>query len=197
MRRDFIIVVGNQGYGKSAWTMTYGAAKSRLLVYDPKAEYPGVDFATPPDEFIARIVRRELAAFRYGTYLPEEVEMFGRAAYAAGETTLIMEECALLFTKGQGVEPWARPMIYMGREPQLNLVLVAQRATFIPLDIRSQANRVITFFQNDPDDIRALSHIIGAEHRDTLLTLDYLECLDWEPRIPVRRYRIKHPKAGA
>lgn len=188
--RDFIIVVGNQGYGKSVWTKEYGRSKKRLLVYDPKAEYPGVDYVTPPDEWARDVINRQRAEFRFGTHYPEELELFGNMAYAAGNCTLILEECAMLFSRGEDLAPWARPIIFMGREPQLNLVLVAQRAMSIPIGIRSQASRIVVFGQTEPEDVRVLSERIGRQYRDEIPQLRVLECLDWQGG-DVDRYSVR------
>lgn len=192
MKRDFILVCGNQGFGKTVWTKLYGANESRLLVFDPKGEYPGVDYLTPPDEWIPGVVERRAQAFRFGSYLPEEIEMLWQAAYAATNCTLINEECTLLFNRGEDIPRWARPMVFMGREPRLNLVLVTQRANAIPVSIRSQASRIVTFLQTEPDDVRALAARIGKEYADEIISLPELECLDWQAGIGVRRYAV-HP----
>lgn len=191
MRRDFIIVCGMQGFGKSVWTKAYAASKPRLLLYDPKAEYPNVNYMANPQDWIPSVVKREAKTFRYGTYFAEEVELFGNAAYAAGQCTFIMEECKMLFDRGEDVAPWARPLIYMGREPQLNLVLVAQRAIAIPPDIRSQASRIVTFLQTEKADCRALADRFGGDYEDEIRSLQELQCLDWQAGAGVRSYSIK------
>ena len=101
----------------------------------------------------------------------------------------------MLFDKGENLPEWFRRAVFMGREPELNLVLVAQRAVSIPLDVRSQANRIITFLQTDPGDVRAISERIGRDFRDEIPRLEMLECLDWEPARDVKRYRIPFPAA--
>lgn len=195
MRRDFIIVCGLQGYGKSAWTMTYAAPKTRLLLYDPKAEYPRVDYMTPPDEWLEEVMAGRRAEFRFGTFRPDDVEMFGSAAYAAGQTTLILEECKMLFDRGEDVAPWARPIIYMGREPELNLVLCAQRMAAIPVDVRSQANRMVSFLQTEIADVRAFEQRTGEQGLgEEIRHLSELECVDWQAGQGVRRYSIRYPK---
>lgn len=191
MTRDFILVFGNQGFGKTCWTKLFAREQKRLLLFDPKAEYPNVDYETPPDEWIPGVVERTTTEFRFGTYLEEEIEMFGNAAFAAGNCSLIMEECALLFDRGQDVAPWARPLIFMGREPQLNLILVAQRANRIPIDIRSQAGRIITFAQSEPDDVKALCARIGKEYQDVIPKLPPLSCLDWRLGEGVKSYAVR------
>lgn len=195
MRRDFVIVCGLQGYGKTAWTMTYAAPKTRLLLYDPKAEYPNVDYMTPPDSWLDDVLEGRRKAFRFGTYRAEDVEMFASAAYAAGDCTLILEECKMLFDRGEDVAQWARPIIYMGREPKLNLVLCAQRMQAIPPDVRSQASRMVSFLQTETNDVRAFEERTGEQGlREHIRRLDYLECVDWEAGHDVRRYSIRYPK---
>jgi hypothetical protein len=83
-------------------------------------------------------------------------------------------------------------MVFMGREPRLNLVLVAQRANAVPISVRSQASRIVTFLQTEPADVRALAERIGREHADEIAQLPELECLDWQAGGAVRRYRV-HP----
>lgn len=190
MQRDFIVVVGMQGYGKSTWTELYGATKTRLLAYDPKGAFKNVDFLTDPEDWIPGVLDRTTKQFRFGTYIEEEISLFGNAAYAATNCTFIMEECATFFQRGGDVEKWMAPLIYMGREPQLNLVLVAQRAMSIPIGVRSQASRVVTFWQSEPDDVKALSDKIGKQYRDDILHLPFYTCLDWDHG-KVSRYTVR------
>lgn len=190
MTRDFIIVLGNQGFGKTVWTKLYGASKPRLLLYDPKAEYPNVDYQSDPEDWIPGVVNRQTEKFRFGTYQESDIELFGNAAFAAGRCTFIMEECAILFDRGEDIAAWAKPLIFMGREPQLNLVLVAQRANRIPIDIRSQASRIVTFLQSDPDDVRALAARIGKQYAERISSLPPLNCLDWQAGQGVRAYQV-------
>lgn len=193
MRRDFIIVVGNQGFGKSAWTRTYGRTKTRLLEFNPKGDTPRVDYVAEPHDYLPEIIAGRMAQFRFGTWRVEDIPAFTNTAFVAGKTTLIFEECAMLFQKGEMLPEWLRRPVFMGREPELNFVLVAQRAVSIPLDVRSQANRIITYLQTDPNDVRAISERIGAEWRDEIPRLSELECIDWEAGRDVRRYRIPFP----
>lgn len=188
MERDFIVVVGNQGHGKSVWSRLYCESKTRLLVSDPKAEHTA-DYVTDPSEWIEGVVTGKTKTFRYGTYIPDELEMFGQAAFASGNCTFLIEECALIFKRGEELQEWARPLVFMGREQRVSLVLTAQRLAKIPVDIRSQASRVITFRQTEPQDISAVIDRFG-DIGESIIELPPLECLDWNDG-RVSRYRIK------
>lgn len=180
-----------QGYGKSVWTRLYCRAQPRLLTYDPKAEHE-VDFTTSPDEWMPSVLSGEREKFRFGTYFAEEVEMISSAAYAATRCTLCLEECKMLFDRGEDIAPWARPIIYMGREPQVNLILVAQRLTAIPPDIRSQASRIVSFLQTEKVDVKALEERCGEDGlADEIRALPELHCIDWQAGQGIRRYAVR------
>lgn len=178
MRRDFIVIVGNQGQGKSVWSKSYSERLTRLLVSDPMGSYNNVNFLRDPEEWIPGVINKETKEFRYGTYSQDDLPLFGSAAYAAEDCTFVIEECALIFERGEKLPLWLNRAIFMGRHSRLNLVLIAQRASKIPIDIRSQANRFITFLQTEPNDVRATADRIGIEE-DSIRSLPPLHCIDW------------------
>lgn len=187
MDRDFIIVTGNQGFGKSVWTKLYAESRPRFFVFDPKGEYRA-DFVTAPSEWMEPVINGTTKEFRYGTSLPYELPIYADAAYGVGDCLLVIEECALIFRRGEELQEWARPLVFMGREQRVSLVLVAQRAAKIPLDIRSQASRIVTFRQTEPDDVRTLRERMG-EAAEGVPNLSRLTCLDWTPE-GVKSYSI-------
>jgi hypothetical protein len=191
MKRDLIVVVGNQGCGKSVWSKAYAATQKRLFVSDPLASFPGVDFMSDPNDILPRIFSGEMREFRFGTYDAAELPLFGHAAYGAGDCTFVIEECALMFRRGADLDDWAKRLVFMGRHQRVNLVLVAQRAVKVPLDVRSQATRIVTFRQTDPNDIDAISEVIGGDYEDTIRALPELHCVDWNAG-KVSQYSI-HP----
>lgn len=191
MRRDFIIVVGNQGAGKSVWAKIYAQTIPRLLVYDPLASYR-VDFTTDPEDYISDIADGNTSSFRVGTYLQDELSLFGSAAFAAGNCTMVMEECGVVFQRGTLMEQWLSRLIFMGRHRSVSLVYVAQRAASIPIDVRSQASRIVSFRQSEPEDVDALCKRIGKQYRDVIPQLPDLECVDWEGG-HVKQYKVRPP----
>lgn len=185
--RDFLIVVGNQGHGKTVWTRQYLGGFSRRLLYDPLAMYPGFDYSALDHLPAADLAANE--SFSIGSPFYEDIPILGNLAYAWGHCTLAIEECGTIFRRGELIPNWARRLIFMGRFPAVNLVLVAQRAASIPIDIRSQANRIVTFRQHEPDDLSALRSTFGLENARILPTLQRLECLDWHDG-EISRYSI-------
>lgn len=190
MQRDFIIVVGNQGCGKSVWAKIYARPLARLLVFDPMISYALVNFSDPAD-WIESVAQNRLNGFRYGACLPDDLPLLGNAAFAAGNCTLLIEECALIFRRGEELHDWAKPLIFMGRHQDVSLVLIAQRASKIPIDIRSQASRIVSFRQSEPADVSAITERLGESLYEEIPLLPDLHCVDWDGR-DCRRYAV-HP----
>lgn len=189
MQRDFIIVVGNQNCGKSVWAKIFVRSLSRLLVFDPMASYARVEFNSP-ETWLENVAHNRLNGFRYGSSFPDDLETIGNAAFGAGDCMLVVEECALIFRRGEELHDWAKPLIFMGRHQRVSLLFVAQRASKIPIDVRSQATRIITFRQTEPNDVYAITERIGESNADEINALPDLHCLDWNngsvSRYPVR-----------
>lgn len=178
MDRDFIIIAGAQGYGKSLWAKLFTRITARLLVYDFKLSFPNVLFQKITSEIFDSVISN-MGSFRIGSGYYDDIDILSNLSYAAGNNTLVLEECGTIFRKGQQMQPWAKRMIFAGREQKANLILVAQRAASIPIDIRSQATRIVSFMQHESDDIRALTMKIGPSFRWKLPNLPQYHCIDW------------------
>lgn len=177
MNREFIIIVGAQGSGKSLWTKLKTRSDTRLFVYDPMASYPRVVFADA-DSYAESIINgRDI--FRLGSSLFNDAPLLANLSFVAANNTLVLEECATIFGPRETLEPCFKNPVYMGRHRQVNLYLVAQRAASIPLAIRSQANRIITFRQYERDDLNALAPLMSRERVNQLPQLPTYHCFDW------------------
>lgn len=177
--RKIILVLGLTGFGKSVWTRSYVAGLPRLIVWDPVASY-NVEWMRD-EEMIAALDEGRLdKQFRVGSFEPDSPELLGSIAFLQGRCMLVLEEASLIFQKGARLESWASQIVFLGRHRATSLIITAQRATSIPIEIRSQAHRVVSFAQTDHDDLKALKSFFG-EHHKRLADLAPLECLDAGP----------------
>ena len=172
--RKIAIVLGLTGFGKSVWTRSFVAGLPRLMVYDPVASY-NVAWKTD-DELIDALDTGQLdKKFRVGSFNSDididtgdmiSPELLGSLSFLQGNCTLVLEEASLIFTKGARLRPWASQIVFLGRHRSTSLVITAQRATSIPIEIRSQAHRVVSFAQTDGDDLKALRSFFGDRHKE-------------------------------
>ena len=178
MKREVAIVVGKTGFGKSLWGQLYARLWPRRLIYDPTSTYRAEYL--PPEEIIDRVANKETKSFAFAVSDPEYVPALGLLAYGRGDNLLVLEEASTFFPKGQSrLDEWARQLVFMGRHQRCSLLFVAQRATSIPIDVRSQANRIVSFQQHEPDDVRTLSEFFGKERAELIPNLPKLECFDF------------------
>lgn len=178
--REVVVVLGKTGWGKSWWTKCYSKQFPRRLVYDPSGTFP-VKAYLPIDDIIGEITDDEHKGkpFNYGFLDENDIPQAASALWAIGNNLLIVEECALVFEKGMSrMPPWARDHCFIGRHQSCSLVLIAQRPTYIPVDFRSQANRVISFCQHEGTDTDWLQNLYGKERADRLSELPKFSCFD-------------------
>ena len=177
--RQIVIVLGMTGMGKSEWTRQYTASTPRLFVADPLASYP-VQWVSH-EELISAYDAGQFSNgknFRTGTYQREDIELSGALAFLSGDNCMVIEECSTVFEPGARALPsWANDMVFLGRHRRCSLVFTAQRAASIPIAVRSQAHRVVTFKQHEGDDLKWLRPYLGERINDLPHLGDHV-CLD-------------------
>lgn len=190
--REVVLVMGMTGWGKSWWTKCYSKQFPRRLVYDPSATFPVQEYKSI-DEITEDILDedRKSTQFNFGFTEPEDIPQAAGALFALGDNLLIVEECATVFEKGLARLPeWGKRHIFYGRHQSCSIVLIAQRPTYMPIDFRSQANRVVTFCQHEGADMDWLADFYGKERMDRLLTLPKFSCFDYHDGV-VHEYSIR------
>lgn len=178
--REVIIVLGKTGQGKSVWTRSYLLNKSRVFIFDPVREFPVeryFDSAQDLAEFVEHINEGLINNFRIGLSDIEHLDLLGNASFLVGNCFLGIEEAAFCFEMRQRSPQWLRDIIFLGRHRNVSLLMTAQRAVSIPIDLRSQASRAVSFAQNEGRDIDWLRDYFGNRVYE-IPDLGILECLD-------------------
>lgn len=189
MNREIVLIFGRTGWGKSLWAKLYAKYRQRILIYDPAVSYD-VKFL-PIEEIVEEVLERDAQQFRLGSWDPEHAAVLGHLSYAVGKNTLLLEECSMLFTKGQRELPtWAKRICFVGRHRECSLVLIAQRPASVPIDFRTQANRIVSFAQHEGDDLGWLGDFLGRERMKELPHLQKWECIDYHNG-DITRYSIR------
>lgn len=194
MNREVCLVLGKTGFGKSLWSKIYLQGYQRKLVFDPMMTVEtfymkGEDLAAEVTENLDAYQRAP--SFSFGIYEPSDVPIIGALAYAVGNNLLLLEECAMIWDKGtRQLEPWCHRLVFTGRHQRASLLLIAQRPVSIPIDFRSQANRVVTFQQHEGGDMGWLVDFFGRERVEEMPTLPKFECFDYHNG-QITRYNIR------
>jgi hypothetical protein len=178
MQREVIAVLGKTGFGKSVWTRKYSTHKPRLFVFDPLRDFPCeyMDEQSMIEKYDAGGFDPG-ADFSVGSNDPGALELLGALAMLASDSLLIVEECAISFDKYGKIPQWLRDIVFLGRHRGVSILVTAQRAASVPIDLRSQITRLITFQQSEGDDLTWLKPFLGADIKE-LPYLPVLTCID-------------------
>jgi hypothetical protein len=144
----------------------------------------------PIGEINEIVLDPESKEYNLGFVEDEDIPSAAGGLFITGNNMLIIEECATVFEKGQARLPeWGKRHCFYGRHMNCSLVLIAQRPTYIPIDFRSQANRIVTFSQGEDADMDWLKHRFGKERMERLDKLPKFYCYDFHNG-QVREYSI-------
>jgi len=186
VKRDITLVLGKTGSGKSLWCKLFTENNKRLFVFDPMASFENVEWLDHEKLFERFDDSAMESEFRFGAFEFEALETFGSMAFVTGDNLLILEESSQVFQKGCALPDWANKLTFMGRHEACSMLITAQRASSIPIDLRSQANRVVSFKQTEITDMKWLSEFFDKSQLNEITLLPPGECLDFNDNVVSR-----------
>lgn len=178
LSREVVIITGKTGYGKSTWLQQYAKRFSRIWAFDPFAKFP-CNYLNEEGILNAAGVIDANTKFSLGSHNIDDLDLIGACSYLTGNNALVLEECGFIFNKGERLPDWLKDIVFLGRHMEVSLIVTAQRAAYIPIDLRSQANRVISFWQTELTDVDWLEQYYG-ERLGEIENLPIYTCLDYD-----------------
>jgi DNA helicase HerA-like ATPase len=188
MFRDIVLVIGKTGFGKSWWSKLFAQKYARKFIYDPAMSKEYECLYSSMNEIMQKYDEGELetdSKFSLGVILPTEVEGMVNLSFGIGNNLLVLEELGTFFPKGMRQLPdYMMKQCFLGRHRACSMVLIAQRAISIPIDLRGQFNRIVTFQQSEDDDVSWLIGKYGREKAESIPFLPKFTCLDnWDGQV--------------
>lgn len=205
--RDRILYVGKTHSGKSyalkrrlARWLTLGA---RIVVMDPCDEYSKLGSKGADNgPLTERITDAELAAnpklikkARLAlSVVPSDDSLKGWARCfllvsgllrAAGQSVVFVAEEAGTWSDASAGAHNHKAKIELigvatnGRHRNISLVIVSQRAAMVPLTARAQLSEIVSFRQDETEDLEALAERIGKEKAEATARLSVGESIEW------------------
>jgi len=186
-RNEVTIVVGRKGCGKSTLSASLIKSVRRVVVLDPQNEYNVGVKVNSLHAFVDVITRYRFSDDMKITYFPEDMtnrkkwfDGICKIVYAVGNLTFVIEELGLFMSATSFPEEFAK-LVMSSRHKRINIVGITQRATKIPRDLRSQADKIYTFHQVEPLDLKYIAEYMEAGNVSRIRSLSDHHYLLWFP----------------
>ena len=177
-------ILGATGSGKSTFFKRelQRLAPRRLLIWDPMHEYPGqaTDRVT---DILAAMREPAFSAVFHPSADPKirevQFSLVCRAALAAGNLTLGVEELRFVTTPGRAPLGWAQ-VCMTGRHKGLTVYGLTQRPASIDKDFLGNCNRIRCGRLTYPEDVKAVAKAMRLnpaelQRLDGLAPLEFIE----------------------
>lgn len=166
---NIVAVVGATGTGKTYWIehRFLQPIPSRLMIWSHKPDY--VSLAHQCFDLGAGIRMLDRPQFRLNYCPPwaektraEQFDLFCKAAMAAKNLTVIVEELHMVTSPSYAPSPW-REVSCMGREYGLIVVGTSQRPAHMDKDFLSNATDVVCFRVNEINAQRTMANALDVD----------------------------------
>jgi hypothetical protein len=160
--RDFLLVFGKTGMGKSYYANERLYSYDRVIILDPMGEYEG-EYCSTLEDIHERICANP-KMFRITTDCLADFERLCVYVYTLKNCMFAIEEAQRVLPAGNTPLPPAfLDLIFRGRHHAVSLMIVSQRASTVSIQARSQWSEIIAFRQTEPTDIRYLYNQSGDD----------------------------------
>lgn len=179
MVSEIILIFGKRGSGKTTLTQSLIQDEARLIIFDPLHEYNafGKTFIDN-DDLISYLKDKSDTFFRI-TYQPdlpsENFDFICEVVYCLYDVVFVCEEVDI-GTRGLTgfTPPPLERLICQGRHKNISIIAITRRSPEIPKMLTSQASKIISFCQHEPNDIEYLTKATNKDFADRLKGLkDY------------------------
>lgn len=189
MKNEISVILGKKGSGKTSYVKGKLLDYKRLVIFDFNREYSGYYVVSNPSQLIEVLKLNFENEFQV-CYQPspemaidEHFTFLSEAIFTMRNMVFLCEEIDLV--SGAGDMPdGLKKIINYGRHRQISLIGLSRRAHKVPRDLTANADKIITFTQYEPRDIKYLSEYMGDEAATRVQTLKRTETdaefLEWE-----------------
>lgn len=179
-KRDVIFVFGKTGMGKSQITKSLIRNYKRVIILDPLIEYIKSENFDDIESLIHFIENKKV--FNASISDVTEFDTLSEIVKNIDNTLFVVEEAQRVIPSGATPLPDSfADLIFRGRHTRSNILIVAQRASTVNINARSQWTKLFIFNQSEPKDLAWIENTTGFDIRDYIRELQPLEYFEITP----------------
>jgi DNA helicase HerA-like ATPase len=138
----------------------------RQVILDRCDEYPNATVLNSAADVLDYITARKVYKCKVVDLNYTMVDQLSFVCFAIGRLCMVVEEASVWFPARSQLTPPCEDIIFRGRHKALSIIFVAQRASQINVNIRSQFSDLFIFNQSEPKDIKWINQASGTDIRD-------------------------------
>jgi hypothetical protein len=173
-KRSVTVIFGKTGTGKSYHAKKIIKTFSRVIICDPKHEYDGLVFENFSDlSDYYKEYKPESFAFvcRFENEL--DYDYVFKLALIIEDLLLVVEEAEIYISPGARSSSFL-DLVRYGRHHGISILGIARRATELSIDFKAMCDKIISFKQTFPRDIKTMQEL-GFEDVENLPEYEFIE----------------------
>lgn len=161
MQNSLVAVFGMKGHGKTTYMIRETEAARRLIVIDPLHQFRSGLIFRQASDLLAYFRDRNPETFRCICRFEDaadgwtETEAALEFAYELGNVTVAIDEVDKICS-ASAISPALSRIINYGRHKDIDLVTCARRPARVNRDLTSNADSIVSFKVQEPNDLKYL-----------------------------------------
>lgn len=156
-QREIFLIYGKTGSGKSTLAKKLSEGYKRIIYLDPMSEYSGTVVENFED-FLSYVENKENFVVCCRFYNDLDYEYLFKAVFEISNVLLVIEEADLYISPREKRNDFLK-LVKFGRHRDISIIGIARRVSELSIDFRSQCDKIYSFKQTDPKDIKILQDI--------------------------------------
>ena len=182
-QNQLIMILGKRGSGKSSLLEKKLGQLPRFVLYNTLMEDCYSKFQQIEKfEELCKEITRDTYRISYrgndGLSMEEDFDYCTRLCFATGNMTFAVDEIDLHSSPISLSQP-LEEMISLGRHRNVDFYCASRRPYLIHPLIRSQANRIYSFQQTEPRDLKWCSEVMSPNTLEQLPRLPFFKFIEW------------------
>lgn len=172
--RTVTVIFGKTGTGKSYLAKQIIDSYTRVIICDPKHEYTGLiftNFSDLSEYYKDNVPEKFTFVCRFESEL--DYNYLFKLCLIIEDLLLVVEEAEIYISPGARSSSFL-DLVRYGRHHGISILGIARRATELSIDFKAMCDKIISFKQTFPRDIKTMQEL-GFENIETLPDYEYIE----------------------
>lgn len=191
LSNKIIVILGRKGSGKTEYCRAMMKGLNRFIAYDPARQFnDGLIFHSLDQRLMDFVINNFHSNFRI-IYQPEIsdddidsaqeefIQLSNKVVRNLYKAYFVIDEIDI-YTSAQKCPSAFKNLILRGRHREISIICTTRRHTETSRHLTAQADIIVSFHQQEPNDIKYMSQFFGQEKAELLPSLQPYHYIRYE-----------------